>query len=113
MKDKPQPSAKFQLGAAEVELEYTTLAMFRIASLPTPFDLAALSNKKTAIGALVAWVWACLPEAHHEAFPTPVHVAKAIDLQNAHTATAALAAAIEKAIPDEKNVGGSTRKPSS
>lgn len=113
MKDKPQLSPTFQLGPAEVELEYTTLAMYRMAGLPTPFDFAALSNGKTAIGALVAWVWACLPEAHHAAFPSPAAVANSIDLNNAHLAMKALVAAIQKALPEEKNAVGSTRKHSS
>lgn len=114
MSTKPLSSPLLKLGTAEVELEYTTLALYRMATLPTPFELAAISNSKTSVGALVAWVWACLPESQHEAFPTPAAVAKKISLGNAPEATEALAAALKRAVPgDEKNADGSTRKPSS
>ena len=111
---KPISSPLLKLGTAEVELEYTTLALYRMSTLATPFDLAAISNSKTSVGALVAWVWACLPESQHEAFPTPSTVAKRISLGNAAAATEALVAAIQRAVPgDEKNADGSTKKRSS
>ena len=93
----------------ERTLSFTNLARYRMATLPQPFELRDLTNRKKSYGALVAWLWACLTEEAHADFPSPEKLAEHITEERAVAAVTALGRAIEEAAP--KNASGSTPGP--
>lgn len=91
-------------------ITFTHRALFRMGSLPAPFDFEDLSKTRKSYAALIAWLWACLSPADAGDFPAPedlaVHIAP--DRERCAKLASLLADAINDGAATAKNVQSST-----
>lgn len=92
----------------ERRIQFTNRALFRMATLPTPFEFDDLSKPRKSYAALVAWLWACLVPADAADFASPEDLAQHVPVDRARCAD--LAAKLADAINGgaEKNAPSST-----
>lgn len=97
----------------ERHIAFTQRALFRMGTLPTPFEFGDLSKPRKSYAALVAWVWACLVQEDAIEFPSPedlaVHIPSKTDA--CMKLAAALAEAVNAGTSEPKNDHGSTHAP--
>jgi len=91
-------------------LQFTQRALFRMGSLPAPFEFEDLSKPRKSYAALVAWLWACLSPADAADFPGPEDLAALIapDREKCRLLAGSLADAINAGTRPEKNEHSST-----
>ncbi len=56
-------------------LTFTHRALFRMGTLPAPFEFEDISRPRKSYAALIAWLWACLAPQDAADFPTPEDLA--------------------------------------
>jgi hypothetical protein len=111
--------ASVTIGDKTYDLSYDMRAHYMMGTLDRPFALEDIANPKRATAALLAWVWACLPdEAYataggHAGATDPKTLAKLVPLARVPELLEAFSVAVRTSAPSEKNAGGSTSQPSS
>lgn len=95
-------------------IAFTNLALYRMSTLQRPFELSEITAPGRSFGALVAWAWAMLVPEDASDFPSPENIAAHLPMRGdaRNALLESVVAAINAALPDEKNADGSTRKPS-
>ena len=95
------------------QIAFTQRALFRMGSLPAPFEFDDLQKPRKSYAALVAWLWACLTPTDAADFPSPedlaVHVPPERD--RCRDLAASLADAINAGTQTAKNAPSSTPAP--
>jgi len=94
----------------ERSIAFTQRALFRMGTLPAPFEFGDLSKPRKAYAALVAWTWACLVPEDAADFPSPEDLAGHIPVKSevVRQIGNALADAVNAATAEPKNASGST-----
>lgn len=94
----------------ERHIAFTQRAIFRMGTLPAPFEFADLQRPRKSYAALVAWLWACLVPDDAADFPTPEDLALHIKPERkvCRELTSQLADAINAGAPKVKNADSST-----
>jgi hypothetical protein len=92
------------------QIAFTNLALFRMGSLPAPFDFEDIDKPRKAYSALVAWLWACLVPSDAKDFVAPGDLAQHVKPRREEMVELAsrLADAINGATKAEKNDQSST-----
>lgn len=92
------------------QIAFTQRALFRMGSLPAPFEFDDLQRPRKSYAALVAWVWACLVPADAADFPAPEDLAAHIPPQRevCRQLASQLAEAINAGSSEQKNAPSST-----
>lgn len=97
----------------ERHIAFSQRALFRMGTLPSPFDFDDMQRPRKSYAALVAWLWACLVPADAADFASPedlaAHVAPERDV--CRKLAGALADAVNSGA-HEKKASGSTPGPS-
>lgn len=101
------PPVPIRIGDHDRAIAYTMRAQYRMATLERPFAFSDLNKRSRSLGALVAWLWACLTPEHAAAYQTPEDLADAVEKSNVKDLLAALMRAVEQSVPSEKNGDGS------
>lgn len=98
----------------ERSIAFTQRALFRMGTLPAPFEFGDLSKPRKSYAALVAWIWACLVPQDAADFPTPEDLANHVPIRGDVCRVIAnkLADAINAGTAAPKNAESSTPLPS-
>lgn len=109
----PTSTFKVQLDR-ERSIAFTQRALFRMGTLPAPFEFGDLGKPRKSYAALVAWVWACLVPADAADFPTPEDLAVHVPVKGdvCRALAGQLADAINAGTAEPKNAASSTPPPS-
>jgi hypothetical protein len=96
------------------QIAFTQRALYRMATLPTPFAIEDVGTPKRGFGALVAWLWAMLGPDDAPVFPRPEDLAEHVpmDAEARAVLIGAFAEALNASAGEAKNGHGSTRRPS-
>ena len=94
----------------ERSIEFSQGALYRMGTLPAPFEFDDLARPRKSYAALVAWTWACLVPDDAADFPSPEKLAAHIPLDRefCQQLSGKLADAINAATKEEKNGHSST-----
>lgn len=112
-------SANVTICDKKYTLTFDMRAHYVMGTLEQPFSIEDLSNPKRATAALLAWVWACLPdEAHskdggHIGATDPKTLAMLVPISRVPELMRAFSSAVRASVPSEKNAGGGSSRPSS
>jgi hypothetical protein len=90
------------------EIAFTQRALFRMGTLPAPFEFEDLRKPRKSYAALVAWLWACLSPGDAADLPTPEDVAEHVPAEReaCERLARAVVDAINASVP--KKAPGST-----
>ena len=64
----------------ERSIAFSQRALFRMGSLPSPFEFSDLQKPRKSYAALVAWLWACLVPVDAADFATPEDLANHVPI---------------------------------
>lgn len=104
-------SPKFKVSLdRDRHVAFTQRALFRMGTLPAPFEFGDLSKPRKSYAALVAWTWACLVPEDAADFQSPEDLAAHIPAKSdvCLKLASTLADAINAGTGEPKNAGGST-----
>jgi len=94
----------------ERSISFTRRALYRMGTLPAPFEFDDLQRPRKSYPALVAWLWACLVPADAVAFATPDDLAEHVPIESAacQRLASTLADAVNAGVVEPKNAQSST-----